>query len=225
MLVGDTSKARKGTSYGRILGVFKLADPTWASERTLSGLSSGEGVLWNVRDPITARVKDRKGGTFTDKVTDPGIADKRLFVQEAEFASVLRHMERPGNTLSSTLRCLWDRGDVQSLTKNSPARTTGSLVSIVGHITVEELLKYLTRTEMANGLANQFLFACVKRSKRLPFGASLWTWSRWRSAWLIGWTGSGSKERPRCTGQGAPVAIGRPCILSCLQASPGWWAR
>jgi hypothetical protein len=44
------------------------------------------------------------------------------------------------------------------------------MVSVIGHITVDELRRYLTRTEMGNGLANRFLFACVRRSKELPFG-------------------------------------------------------
>ena len=168
--VGETSKARKGTSWGRIRQLFASAAPHWTQERVLSGLSSGEGVIWNVRDPIVRRVLDKKSGEHVDEETDAGVTDKRLLVIESEFASSLRHMERTGNTLSGTLRCLWDRGDVRSLTKNSPAATTGSMVSVVGHVTLDELRRYLTRTEMANGLANRFLFACVRRSKALPFG-------------------------------------------------------
>jgi hypothetical protein len=169
ILVGETSKARKGTSWGRVRQLFDLACPYWAKERVLSGLSSGEGVIHQVRDRVTERRKN-KDGSYDEVEIDPGIADKRLLVLEPEFGSSLRHMERVGNTLSGTLRCLWDRGDVQALTKNSPSRTTGSLVSILGHVTVEELKRYLTRTELANGLANRFLFACCRRSKKLPFG-------------------------------------------------------
>jgi hypothetical protein len=35
------------------------------------------------------------------------------------------------------------------------------------------LLRYLTSTESANGFANRFLWACVKRSKELPDGGEL----------------------------------------------------
>ena len=170
VLVGNTSKARKGTSQGRIRQLMTLACPGWASERMSAGLSSGEGILWQVRDPITRRHRDKATGNYEEEEVDAGVDDKRLLVIETEFASPLRHMERPGNTLSSTLRCLWDSGDVRSLTKNSPAATTGATVSVVGHVTLEELKRYLTRTELANGLANRFLFACVRRSKSLPFG-------------------------------------------------------
>ena len=41
---------------------------------------------------------------------------------------------------------------------------------ILGHITIGELVKHLTETEMANGLANRFVWMLVKRSKHLPFG-------------------------------------------------------
>lgn len=104
---------------------------------------------------------------------DPGISDKRLMVIESEFAGVLRVMKREGNIVSRVLRDAWDRGDLATMTKNSPARATGAHVSIVGHITASELLAYLDRTEMANGFANRFLTACVRRSKLLPFGGRL----------------------------------------------------
>jgi len=71
------------------------------------------------------------------------------------------------------LRDAWDRGDLGTLTKNSPARSTGALISIVGHITEHELRESLERTEMANGFANRFVFLCVRRSKLLPHGGSL----------------------------------------------------
>ena len=44
---------------------------------------------------------------------------------------------------------------------------------MVAHITVEELVRRLTSTEMANGFANRFLFVAVRRSKLLPRGGSL----------------------------------------------------
>jgi len=132
-------------------------------------MSSGEGLIWAVRDPITKF--DPKEGK--EEVTDRGVSDKRLFVVESELASTLRVLAREGNTLSPILREAWDRGDLQSLTKNSPARATGAHISVVGHITHDELLRFLDRTECANGFANRFLWVCVKRSKYLPDGGDL----------------------------------------------------
>jgi hypothetical protein len=54
--------------------------------------------------------------------------------------------------------------------KNSPARATGAHIALIGHITAQELRRYLTVTESANGFGNRFLWFCVKRSKALPFG-------------------------------------------------------
>jgi hypothetical protein len=171
-LVGDTAKARKGTSWGRIRRIFEQAEPDWTEKRIMSGLSSGEGLVWHVRDPIMTREKVKNGGvTGTQEVeSDPGEPDKRLLVQEPEFAVVLRQIERHGNTLSTNIRQAWDRGDLGSLTKNSPVRATGAHISIVGHITTEELRRTLSTTEAANGFANRFLWVCVRRSKLLPDG-------------------------------------------------------
>jgi hypothetical protein len=103
-------------------------------------------------------------------ISDEGEPDKRLLVQEPEFANVLRQTERTGNTLSAVIRQAWDCGSLRTLTKNSPARATGAHVSQIGHITREELQRYLTATESANGFGNRYLWFLVRRSKSLPFG-------------------------------------------------------
>jgi hypothetical protein len=170
LLVGRTSGGRKGTSWGRIIEAFADADSAWASDgdgHVVSGLSSGEGLIWHVRDPIY----ETRGGE--KELKDAGVEDKRLTVVESEFATALRVVGREGNTLSPIIRCAWDKGTLRSLTKNSPAVATGAHISIVGHITKDELLRYLSATETVNGFANRFLFACVKRSKCLPDGGQL----------------------------------------------------
>jgi hypothetical protein len=173
--IGDSSKSRKGTAGDRVRQLFRLADEGWATKRLHTGLSSGEGVIWEVRDAIKKMVKDGKGAAavMVEEEIDHGIDDKRLMVLESEFAGVLRVMQREGNILSRVLRDAWDRGDLATLTKTSQARATGACVSIIGHITAPELRECLDKTEMANGFANRFLFACVRRSKFLPFGGSL----------------------------------------------------
>src|SRR5215469_1277372 len=40
-LVGDSSKARKGTSWGRVRQIFKQLDEEWTNERIQGGMSSG----------------------------------------------------------------------------------------------------------------------------------------------------------------------------------------
>jgi hypothetical protein len=162
-LVGETAKARKGTSWDPVRELFARVDPVWAEDHVVSGLSSGEGIIWAVRDPIERKVKG-------ETVTEPGVEDKRLLVVEGEFASLLAVMGREGNTLSPVIRLAWDHGALRTLTKNSPARATGAHISILGHVTRHELLRHLNDTEMANGFANRFLWACTRRARVLPEG-------------------------------------------------------
>ena len=169
ILIGATSKGRKGTSWGRVRSIFERVHG-WP--RVVSGLSSGEGLKWQVRDPRTEMVKDKKSGVTTEEVVDEGVPDKRLLVIEPEFAQILRVVARHGNTLSSTTRTAWDTGTLATLTKNDPVTATDAHIAIIGHITIDELRAELTQTDTANGFANRFLFLCVKRSKCLPFGGA-----------------------------------------------------
>jgi hypothetical protein len=158
VLVGESSKARKGTSWNRIRKLFAEIDPQWEKERVTSGLSSAEGLIAEVADV---------DGDSTET------CDRRLLVVEEEFASVLKVMKREGNTLSPTLRNAWDHGNMRTLVKTNPLKATGAHISAVGHITRTELLRHLNETESANGFANRILFACVRRSKCLPEGGKV----------------------------------------------------
>lgn len=176
VLVGETSRGRKGTSFGHVRRLHSIADPEWERERIASGLSSGEGLIWCVRDAIEGQHPVKKDGRVEDYqtvITDPGVSDKRLLVYQSEFASTLRVLGREGNTLSAVLRESWDSGNLRTLTKNSPAKATGAHISIVGHITRAELLRYLDSTEAANGFGNRILWVSVRRSKCLPEGGNL----------------------------------------------------
>lgn len=158
-VVGDTAKARKGTSLGWVEHVMREAVPDWAP-RIVSGLSSGEGIIHALRDASDEQ---------------PAVVDKRLFAKESEFASVLQKIAREGNSLSALLREAWDSTELQVLTRKDPLRATGAHVSVVTHITREELGSLMSATEQANGLANRFLWALVHRTKQLPDGGSLET--------------------------------------------------
>ncbi len=175
VLVGRSAKGRKGTSMGRVKGTLARAEQQWAENRVLTGLSSGEGVIWAVRDPIEKQecVRDRgQPPRYETVIADEGEKDKRLLIVEPEFANVLKQTERTGNTLSAILRQAWETGNLRSLTKNNPARATGAHLSIIGHITSDELRRYLTATESANGFGNRFMWFLVQRSKLLPDGGT-----------------------------------------------------
>src|SRR5262249_12958827 len=56
--IGDSAKARKGTGEDRVLSLFRHVDEQWTRRRLHTGLSSGEGVIWEVRDPLVKMVKE-----------------------------------------------------------------------------------------------------------------------------------------------------------------------
>lgn len=173
VVVGESSKGRKGTSWGHIVRLFKYADPVWESSCKKSGLSSGEGLTYHVRDKVEKLVNVAQKGSpprYESQVVDEGIEDKRLCDVENEFASVLQNFEREGNKLSAVIRDAWDGRQLSSLTKNSPLKATDPHISIIGHITKTELTRYLSATEQANGLGNRFIWICARRANCLPEG-------------------------------------------------------
>ena len=95
VLVGETAKGRKGTALNRIRRLMQSVDPDWYESCIVTGLSSGEGVMERLRDPV---VEEDEDGNF--QITDPGAPDKRLLIEEPEFGSPLTVMRREGNTLS-----------------------------------------------------------------------------------------------------------------------------
>jgi hypothetical protein len=149
VMVGRTGSGRKGTALGNVRHVLSNIDLPWVQNKIRSGLSSGEGLI------VAADEGDKQKGTL---------------IVESEFASPLKVMQREGNTLSPIIRDAWDHGDLSFLTKHNRVSTTGAHISIIAHSTVDELLRLLSATEMANGFANRFLFALVRRSKLIPSG-------------------------------------------------------
>ena len=154
LVVGETSRARKGSALDHVTRL--LQGPEAELDRRLAtGLSTGEGVVWKVRDP---------------QENDPGVTDKRLLVIEPEFAQPLKASSREASTLSPTLRNAWDGRPLQLLTRTAPAQATGAHVAIIGHITQAELRRHASQVEMANGLLNRFLIIAARRVRLLPEG-------------------------------------------------------
>lgn len=170
VLVGQTAKARKGTAWSTPRHMLSQIDKAWLEARVTGGLSSGEGLINAVRDRrVESRPVKAKGRVedYEEVIADKGEEDKRLFVVEEEFSQALKVMKREGNILSPVIRQAWDSGNLRPLTKNNPIRATGAHISILGHITQDELLRHLNDIEQGNGFANRFIWILVKRSKIL----------------------------------------------------------
>jgi hypothetical protein len=165
-IVGQSSRARKGTSYGPVRRIFEMAETIRVAASTLpfpsgsklkisSGpLSSGEGLVYAVRD----------GGD-----EEPGVKDKRLLVVEQELGAALRAFQRTGNNLSMILRMAFDGGTIAPLTKHNRTEATNPHINVVGHITKFELKELLAATEIWNGLGNRFQWLVARRPKIVAF--------------------------------------------------------
>ncbi len=170
VIVGSSSKARKGTSAKPVERLFSFPETlfdafSWPVARSSKGpFSSGEGIIFAIRDKVLKwDVKDQK-----NVVVDPGVDDKRLFVLDEEFGGVLANTKREGNTLSMIIRQCWDGGTLDPLTKNNKIRATNGVVGWVSHITLTELNAKLAESESFNGFANRILWCLARRQKLVP---------------------------------------------------------
>lgn len=152
LIFGRTGSGRKGEATDTAER-FLRADPQLA-ELTVTGLSSGEGLIERIRDPKDA---NDNGGTM----------DKRLLVVEPEYAGTMARAKREGSTLGAVLRQAWD-GRALSVMNRQALYSSASHVGIIGHITPKEFRLRLSESDMAGGSYNRFLPVYVERSKRLP---------------------------------------------------------
>lgn len=171
LLVGDSAIARKGTSLGIAISIFNKIIPEYVRSNLKSGATSAEGIIFHNRDPIY-EVKEKKG-KLEKVLIDSGITDKRLLVIETEFGSILISMKREGNKLSTTLRDAYDSKNLSTLSKNNPVKSTNPHISIIAHITIEELKHLLNAVDVFNGFGNRFLFIHTKTNKILPEAPSI----------------------------------------------------
>lgn len=152
LLLGRTGSGRKGEATGTAEIFLRRAAPESADRRTVSGLSSGEGLIERIRD--------------VDSDDDTG-SDKRLLVIETEFTSVMARSKREGSTLAAVQRQAWE-GRPLSVLNRQQLRASASHVAIIGHITPQEFRLRLAEADMTGGTYNRYLPLFVERSKRLP---------------------------------------------------------
>ncbi|EGD51732.1 hypothetical protein TheetDRAFT_1410 [Thermoanaerobacter ethanolicus JW 200] len=160
LIVGNSSKARKGTSWNAVIELFKRLDSNFVTHRVKSGFGSGEGIIAKVSDEMY------------DKKTKQWIKreDQRLLLFEPEFSSILKIGSREGNILTNIIREAFDNHTIENNVKydDSSLRSSNHHLSIVAHITAPELKKFMKEVDTKNGFYNRFLWICVRRSKLLP---------------------------------------------------------
>ena len=154
VLVGESSKARKGTSWNQIERLFSEVDQPWVNTRITTARLGATGLVHALRDqqPPT---------------------DRRLLAVAEEFASILQTIKRAKGHLSPLLRCAWDNGHLRMLDGSNPLHATNTHISLIAHITERELAQHLDPTDAHNGFANRCLWTRVQRSQCLPSGGTL----------------------------------------------------
>jgi len=160
LLVGPTATGRKSEAMRLGCRPVELADTAWTT-RVQRGFGSGEAIVEEVRDP-TFKTEDGE-----EVVAIPGADDKRLLIHEDEFAHPLTVASRDGSTLSPLIRAAWDGVRLENRTKAKKSIATDAHISVLAGITIDELARRVTESEIANGFLNRFLLVCVRRSKKL----------------------------------------------------------
>ncbi len=120
----------------------------------LSGISSGEGVIFNIRDAREGR--EGKGD-------DPGVKQKRMLITLAEFGSVLALVRRPGSTLSPVIRNAYDCTPLETAAKVEPVRCAQPYITLSAAITPAELFGMLF--DGRDTTANRPLYLYAVREK------------------------------------------------------------
>lgn len=163
LIVGPTSKGRKGTSAEMPRHLFRIVETKLGLNvvpvNVLTSLATGEGLIHQVRDPYY----DHEG-----KLVDPGVSDKRLLCNVSEFAGVLAQARREAATISVVLRDAFDGVQLTIPTKTSFNQATDTHICVIGSVPETEIVKTLTSTDITNGLANRFPMFYSVRTKSVP---------------------------------------------------------
>lgn len=167
-IVGATATGAKGTSWAVIRLFLREAIPDWLS-CIKGGFGSGEAII-----------SELGGYWSSEKMNDAGSVptaaesrETRALVYEPELSRLLAASARDGSTISAVLRGAWDSGTLELRRAKARIVATDAHLSVLAHITPDELRAKLTGLDIAGGFANRFLFVCARRSKKLPSGGHL----------------------------------------------------
>jgi hypothetical protein len=186
-IVGATSDARKGTSFATVKPFLQAMDPDWFEECQLKAFGSGEAVVSHFNPPAQGSKRRRASSdddddydgdndcdsdADDDEMVDTKI-DRRAFIKEEELSSVFKVNTRSGSNSSSIFRSAWDGESLENRTKRAILKAKDTHISLLGHITPDELLRTLGGSDVANGFANRILFVLARRVRRLPSGGNV----------------------------------------------------
>jgi hypothetical protein len=190
LIVGGTS-----TGKGQALSVVKSfahdVDPDWLDKHCRHSAASGEGLVRLAAEVCGKDIPNDEGilgdedDDFDDWDTEDLAAqvaqqqqkkpqrlaksiDGRLMLIVPEMSVLLNSMNREGSNISGYLRQGYDRAPLENNKSKKKLIARNYLLSVVGHITPDELQEIMSTVDWYNGISNRFLWAATRKSKTLP---------------------------------------------------------
>ncbi|WP_367138554.1 MULTISPECIES: DUF3987 domain-containing protein [Streptomyces] len=164
ILIGETGEGRKGTATDRALEVLHRVGDSFFKNNTTTSLSSGEGLIYSVRDGMDEEEIARR--EENGQKVDYGVDDKRLLVMSTEFATIMQKTH--GSTLGPVMRDAWD-GKTLNIHSMDAEVATNPHITIMGHVTGQEFADRQKTAEMAGGTWNRFSPIFVHRPHEIPW--------------------------------------------------------
>ena len=155
LIVGRTGGG-KGMSLAHVEHAMKSIAPTFWATRPITSASSGEGLLKTICDPVWGL--DSKGEPV---LRDAGSEDKRVLLIEEEAGSIFIRVAQQ-EVLGKFLTTAWDSGRLMNVVKDSKMECATPHVSIIGHITPDELTDRVTSSHITSGFINRWTMALIR---------------------------------------------------------------
>lgn len=156
-VVGGTATG-KGSSWAFADWLLTGVEETFAIDRVITAVGSGEGLLSKITDPVFSC--SPKGDTV---LALPGSPDKRVLYVEEELGALFNKMVTQ-ESVEKMITKAWDSGVLETTTKKESMRCIQPHVSIIGHITPDELYDRLDKRLLDNGFSNRWLYVLIKKT-------------------------------------------------------------
>ena len=193
MVVGATGTG-KGQALSAVKSLMEAVDPDWTDKCCRYSAASGEGLVrlaaeacgidipndeglvgdedddfedWDTED-LAARHIQQKHKEGKRARAGAKCAAGRLLLIAPEMSVPLNAMNREGSTISGYLRQGYDRAPLENNKSKKRLVARNYLMSLVGHITPDELLEMQNNVDWYNGVSNRLLWVAVQKSKVLP---------------------------------------------------------
>lgn len=154
-VVGGTGSG-KGTSYRWTEWVMRGIDERYLRERVTTAVGSGEGLLAKITDPVYGT---NARGEEAEVIA--GSDDKRVLYLEEELGQLFMKMISQ-DSVEKMVTKAWDSGQLETTTKKESMVCATPHVSIIGHITPDELFTRLDHRLIDNGFSNRWLYLLIK---------------------------------------------------------------